>query len=98
MQNSIRRKHTARVIRPHLGIVVVQYTGHPTLVSRCTTNRGDIMSLTYDEAFQPQPRTYIYVRAFMTDSTQSVFITQRYYTGLCVAEISKDLCISLHTY
>ncbi len=56
------------------------------------------MSLTYDEAFQPQPRTYIYVRAFMTDSEQSVFITQRYYTGLCVTEISKDLRISLRTY
>ena len=56
------------------------------------------MSLTYDEAFQPQPRTYIYVRAFMTDSAQSVFITQRYYTGLCVTKISKDLRISLRTY
>jgi hypothetical protein len=65
MQNSIRRKHTARVIRP-LGVVVVQYSGHPTLVSRCTTNRGDIMSLTYyDEAFQPHPRTYIYVHVHL---------------------------------
>ena len=82
----------------YVGVVVVQYSGHPTLVSRCTTNRGDIISLTYDEAFQPQPRTYIYVRAFITDSAQSVFITQRYYTGFCVSEISKDLRILLRTY
>ena len=56
------------------------------------------MSLTYDEAFQPQPRKYIYLRAFMTDSAQSVFITQRYYTGICVTKISKNLRISLRTY